>query len=354
MHQDGRARLVDDPRLDELARLERRHAELKLLYETIRDLSGTLSVREVLDRLIDRALAHLDAEIGSILLAGPDGRMRIVVARGLPSDVVDGTWVGVGEGISGYVAQTGRSLLVTDVEHDERFRRRNHERYYTASFISAPLVHMGVVRGVINVNNKRSRDEFYASDLSLLEALAGHACAALANAHAYESVLARAQRDSLTGLANHGHMWSTLAVEFERADRHDRALSLVMLDIDHFKAFNDRFGHLAGDEALCAVARVLEANSRSHDVVARYGGEEFAVILPETDVPGALHYAEKMREAVEVAEIVPNGGGTLTISVGVASSDAGVRSPQDLVVRAEERLYRAKQAGRNRVCACET
>ena len=99
------------------------------------------------------------------------------------------------------------------------------------------------------------------------------------------------------------------------------------------------------------MARVLEANSRSHDVVARYGGEEFSVILPETDPPGALHYAEKMREAVEAAPIFPNGDGVLTISVGVASTGADVRSPQDLVVRADERLYRAKQAGRNRVCA---
>jgi diguanylate cyclase (GGDEF)-like protein len=353
MLQDRSARL-DDPRLDDLARLQRRHAELKLLYGTIRDLTSTLSVREVLDRLLARALDHLDAEIGSILLVGPDGRMRIVVARGLPSDVVDESCIGMGESISGYVAGTGRPLLVSDVESDERFQRRNHERYYTSSFISAPLVHMGAVRGVVNVNNKRSRDEFYEVDLNLLEALAGHASAALANAHRYEALLERAQRDSLTGLSNHGHMWSTLQVEFERADRHDRALSLVMIDIDHFKAFNDRFGHLAGDEALCTVSRVLEANSRAHDVVARYGGEEFAVILPETDVEGAQQYAEKMRQAVETARFEPGARQRLSVSAGVATSGGDMRMPQDLVVRADERLYRAKEAGRNRVCAGES
>jgi GAF domain-containing protein len=219
MIEDGPVRL-DDPRLDELSRLERRHAELRLLYDTIRDLSSTLSVREVLDRLMGRVLDHLDAEIGSILLLRPDERLRIVTAQGLPADVLQETAVGIGEGISGYVARTGRSLLVSDIEHDERFRRRNHERYYTSSFISAPLVHMGAVRGVINVNNKRSRTQFYAADLNLLVALAGHASAALSNAHRYEAVLERAQRDSLTGLANHGHMWSTLKVEVERADRH--------------------------------------------------------------------------------------------------------------------------------------
>jgi diguanylate cyclase (GGDEF)-like protein len=347
---DGPVRL-DDPRLDELARLERRHSELRLLYETIRDLTTTLSVREVLDRLLGRALAHLEAEIGSILLLDPEGSMRIVLSRGLPAEVVEQTRVAPGQGISGYVVETGSSLLIRDIEKDERFRRRNRERYYTASCVSAPLVHMGVVRGVINVNNKRSRAEFYAADLRLLEALAGHASIALANAHAYEAMLARAQRDSLTGLANHGHLWSTLAVEFERADRHARPLSLAMLDIDHFKAFNDRFGHVAGDEALCAVARVLEANSRSHDVVARYGGEEFAVILPETYVAGALQYAEKIRQAVEALSLEPSQRQKLTVSVGVAASGPSVGSAQELVVRADALLYRAKKTGRNRVCA---
>ena len=352
MLEDGPARL-DDPRLNELARLERRHAELRLLYETIRDLSSTLSVREVLDRLMGRALDHLDAEIGSILLLRPDGRLRIVTACGLPADVLKETAIGVGDGISGYVARTGRSLLVSDVEKDQRFQRRNHERYYTASFISAPLVHMGAVRGVVNVNNKRSRDEFYAADLSLLEALAGHASAALSNAHRYEAVLERAQRDSLTGLANHGHMWSTLNVEVERADRHGRELSLVMIDIDHFKSFNDRLGHPAGDEALCVVARVLEANSRSHDVVARYGGEEFVVILPETDIEGSLRYADKMRRAVEATRFEPDACQQLTISAGVATTGGNARTPQELVERADARLYRAKRAGRNCVCGPE-
>jgi diguanylate cyclase (GGDEF)-like protein len=339
---------LDDPDLDDLSRLRRRHAELELLYETVRDLTGTLSTREVLERLMRRVLTHLDAEIGSVLVAGRDSALRIAVARGLPDEVVQDTKLRVGEGISGWVMEHGRSLLVEDVESDRRFQRRNHERYYTSSFISAPLLHMGRTRGVINVNNKRTRSPFYSVDLQLLEALAGHASAALVNAHRYEELLDRAQRDSLTGLANHGHFWSTLEVEFERADRHGRPLGLVMIDIDHFKAFNDRLGHIAGDEALCAVARSIESHSRSHDVVARYGGEEFAAILPETDLEGARMYAEKMRVAVEASSV---GGrpAALTVSAGVAATSGSIDSPQQLVALADEHLYRAKQAGRNRV-----
>lgn len=342
---------LDDPRLGEVAHLQRRNAELRILYDTISDLTSTLSVREVLDRLLSRALAHLDAEIGSILQIQSDERLQIVMSKGLPPGVVEGTSLQIGEGISGYVVQTGRPLLVDDVEKDDRFRRRNHERYYTASFISAPLVYMREACGVVHINNKRSREQFCASDLSLLEALAGTASIALMNAQRYESVVERAQRDALTGLANHGHMWSTLESEFARAKRHGRPLGLVMLDVDRFKQFNDQFGHLAGDEALATVARLLEANSRSHDIVARYGGEEFVVILPETDADGARLYAEKMRMEVENACFERRASHQLTISAGVANIAADLDSAHDLLALADARLYHAKQTGRNNVCA---
>jgi len=347
---DDASQLTDDDRWAQLDQLQRRHAELSLLYDTIRDLNSTLSVREVLERLLGRALSHLGAEIGSILLLGPDERLRIAVAHGLPPEVVNETAVGVGEGISGWIVSTGQSLLVTDVESDERFQRRNRERYYTASLISAPLVRMGAVRGVINLNNKLSRDVFEPADLGLLEAIAGHASVALANAHRYEAVLERAQRDSLTGLASHGPLWSSLEVEVERASRHARPLGFALFDIDHFKVFNDRFGHLAGDEAICTVARVLEAGSRRHDLVARYGGQSFAVLLPETDAAGTLHYAEKMRQAVAHARFEPEARQRLSVSVGVAATGPQPGSASQLVRLASDRLQAAKQAGRNRVC----
>ncbi len=334
---------------DAVEELRRRNADLEVLYETVRDLSSTLSVDRVLQRLLDRTLVHLNAEIGSILLLGDDDQLRVMLSQGLPQDVVERTEMKIGEGISGHVALHGQPLIVEDVEEHPIFRRRNRERYYTATLISAPLVRNGVLLGVININNKANREPFTPHDLRLLEAIAAHASVALGNARKYEDTLRLSQIDGLTGLSNHGHFYKTLEREIERARRYERGLSLAMIDIDHFKAFNDRNGHRAGDQALVAVARIIGDRSRAHDIVARYGGEEFAVILPETGIEGAHVFGEKLRTAVEGVSL--DGEEPLTISVGVAGFGMHITATSQLVDAADAELYRAKSLGRNRTCS---
>ena len=216
---------------------------------------------------------------------------------------------------------------------------------------------------MINVNNKRCREPYSLDDLHLVEAIAGHATVALANASSFEETLRRAQTDALTGLANHGHFWTTLETEIARADRYGRELSLALLDADKFKLFNDRYGHVAGDDALVGFARVIERGSRVHDTPARSGGEEFAIILPETTPEGACTFAEKIRQAVEAESFVRSGTAQptadeptpaeLTVSIGVASYPHDEQTAGTLVERADARLYRAKDAGRNRVCGVD-
>jgi diguanylate cyclase (GGDEF)-like protein len=210
---------------------------------------------------------------------------------------------------------------------------------------------MGTVLGVVNVNNKRSHQSFGRDDLRLLDAMAGHAAVALGNARQYEETLQRAQRDALTGLANHGHLFASLEREIERAVRYERTLSVAMIDIDHFKRFNDSFGHRAGDAALLEVANATAGVSRVHDLVARYGGEEFTVVLPETDHAGAVAFGEKVRHSIEATGFGPNGNESLTVSVGVAELSPTTASASWLIEAADKQLYRAKADGRNRVCA---
>lgn len=186
---------------------------------------------------------------------------------------------------------------------------------------------------------------------SELEQLVAERTAALTQAN--ERLQALSLTDALTGLANRRHFDQMLAKEWARAQRSGDALSLLMLDVDYFKAYNDRYGHQAGDQILCRLADVLQASlRRPADLAARYGGEEFAVILPGLDAAAAGGLAETMRRRMEDLQIVhPLGvAGRLTISIGVAQQVRGhLVGVEDLIRRADRALYQAKRAGRNRV-----
>jgi diguanylate cyclase (GGDEF)-like protein len=189
-----------------------------------------------------------------------------------------------------------------------------------------------------------------AATLDALRTLAAHGGLALANARVHEAALVRAERDALTGLANHGHVWEALEREASRAQRYGRALAFVMLDVDRFKAFNDRHGHLAGDAALTQIAGLVRERSRASDTAGRYGGDELALVLPETGADGAIAVAEKIRAAAEALSLGAGFAG-LTVSAGVACAPADGKTAADLVREADARLYRAKAAGGNRVIA---
>ena len=161
--------------------------------------------------------------------------------------------------------------------------------------------------------------------------------------------------DALTQLYNRRHFMRSLAVEFERTDRYGSPLALVLFDIDHFKKVNDACGHQVGDEVLRGMGALTLSLVRSTDIAARYGGEEFCVLLPETDREGAIEFGQRLRLAVE-DEVFGAAGQDLrvTVSVGAASCpSSSVENGEDLIRLADEAMYRAKRAGRNRVMVSE-
>ena len=159
-----------------------------------------------------------------------------------------------------------------------------------------------------------------------------------------------ASSDGLTELANRRRFFDLARAEIQRAQRYKHSLSLQMLDIDHFKAINDRFGHLAGDHVLRGVANILRANLRHNDVAARIGGEEFAILLPETEIGDAVHHAERLRRIIE-SSVFPFGAENLEISVsiGVSGLSEGEWTLEPVLMGADNSLYQAKQDGRNLV-----
>ncbi len=168
---------------------------------------------------------------------------------------------------------------------------------------------------------------------------------------ARRSLAQAASTDPLTGVGNRRRFFDVAARELTISRRQERAMSIIVLDLDDFKAINDRFGHAAGDGVLVEVARVCTEALRTSDLLCRWGGEEFIVMLPDTDERGAHIAAERLRSAVVAAGITPPGSGgpvPVTISLGVASSDASW-SLDRMITEADAQLYRAKAAGRNLV-----
>ncbi len=185
-----------------------------------------------------------------------------------------------------------------------------------------------------------------------LEALVEERTRALEEANAKLEFLSNT--DGLTGIANRRNFDQALAVEWNRAQRSGSPLSLILLDVDHFKHYNDQYGHLAGDDCLCAIASALSlGGQRASDVTGRFGGEEFVVLLPDTSADGALEIARRIRQ--EVMDLaLPHAdteAGVVTVSLGVASlAPAQQHGPAMLLREADAALYRAKQSGRNCVC----
>ena len=164
-----------------------------------------------------------------------------------------------------------------------------------------------------------------------------------------------AATDALTGLANRRVLDERLRLEWDRAQRSADPLTLLMIDVDHFKAFNDRHGHHGGDEALRRVAQVISTNiRRPADLAARYGGEEFAVVLPHTDAKGALVIAEHIRSSIEHLPRMAGDERPITVSIGMSTWDKRSRmSLEALLLSADQALYEAKHTGRNRIVESE-
>jgi len=183
----------------------------------------------------------------------------------------------------------------------------------------------------------------------LLAAAAGVLAAAATNRQRIAQLAADAITDELTQVYNYRFLRQTLELEVQRAARYRHWLSILMIDVDHLKAYNDRFGHLAGSQVLKSLARVLRTATRDIDLIAKYGGDEFLIILPHTGLPGAQSAAERLRAAVAATPFSPLTAGEMTCSIGIAAFPGDGRTPEVLLGAADEALFAAKRAGRNRV-----
>jgi diguanylate cyclase (GGDEF)-like protein len=215
--------------------------------------------------------------------------------------------------------------------------------------ISAPLVAKKSIFGLLVAIHRGSGGTYASEDEQLITALANQAAIALENHLLYKKLEKEAITDGLTGVYNYRFLIGSLEREIKRAMRFKQTFCFVMLDVDNLKAYNDSFGHLSGSEALKQVAAIIEANSREIDFVSKYGGDEFGLILPQTNLDGAVIVTRRIIQAVKKHRFDGKKAGVLTCSAGISNSPADGVSGRELIASADKALYQAKRSGKNQL-----
>ena len=253
-----------------------------------------------------------------------------------------------------WVAKNMQALLIEDTRNDFRFdpeRAHVEGDRVIRSLMSVPLTIASKAIGILRLDSVHS-GYFQAENIRLLSTIADLGAVAIENAQLYEKIEDLAIRDSLTGLFLRRHFMERLTLEMSRELRHEGKLSFLMIDLDHFKKYNDTYGHMAGDIVLKTLALMLsDMFGQPGNMICRYGGEEFAVFLPDCSKERAVELSEQFRKKIENQAIVLRREKTgITTSIGVACFPDDARVKDDLIEKADMALYKAKKKGRNRVC----
>ncbi len=326
---------------------EQQTERLRRILSMAREIAGSLSLKYVLNAVATSAVSISDFPRVLIWLGEADDSQTLTLAydsatpKGLPRDTVHAE---VGVGVVGQAVKHGR--LATESESQESIVELHTDRPLRT--LAVPLV---VGAKVIGAMEFSSRDPIRlpSGSLDVLETLAIHAAASIEAARLHGEAEALSRTDPLTALANRRSLNGDLAAECARTVRYQRPMALIMLDVDHFKSYNDEFGHQRGDEALQEFASVMRRELRATDSAYRFGGEEFVVLARETDRDQAGVLAERLRQRIERHFAAHGTLRPITASFGVGMVPPVDPRPEAIVASADAALYRAKAAGRNRV-----
>jgi len=316
---------------------------LALLQLTERLTDGR-GLEEALRAVTDAALTLLPGDHASIRLVDGSGMQLLSGARSGTGRDTPVVRLEVGEGISGWVLAHGKPARVVDVHTDPRFKSVPGQGFAISSMVAEPLVSEGTTIGILSVSSPEV-NAFSATDELLARLLANCSVPPIQRARLERLAVT----DDLTLAYNSRYLASRLLEEMERARRSGDALSVLLMDLDHFKRVNDTYGHAVGDRVLRAFVDRVRSATRRVDLLVRRGGEEFVLIMPATTAKEAGIIAERIR--VHAAELPIEAGDakvTQTVSIGVATWDAR-ESPDALEKRADAAMYEAKEGGRDRV-----
>lgn len=375
--------------------LTRKKSELNILYEISNAMRTTLKLDEILFTILTGVTAHvglgfnrailflnnetehvIEGKMGIGAETGEEasriwnkieqdkmGLEDLILAYKLSGKMIDSTLnkmvinlkIPLNEA-GGIIAVTALNGMVLHIQ-EEAVRNRQDDAIIKLlkprEFVSVPLKSKNKVLGVLFADNIFTREPIGNDDIRILMMFANQAGLAIENSFLYEQTVIQAQTDSLTKLWNHGYFQNMLDKEIDIAKKQNLPLSLLLIDMDNFKNYNDTLGHQAGDRILSEIGNLFKNSSRKLDYVCRYGGEEFALILTRTEKKEAFEIAERLRNQIYShafwkEEVQPLR--KLTVSIGLASFPENAPDKQQLLSLADKMLYEAKDTGRNRTC----
>ncbi|HVP18145.1 MAG TPA: GGDEF domain-containing protein [Spirochaetia bacterium] len=332
--------------------LDRENQDLKEIIEIAFQITAQLDIENIIKNVVWSFISRFQMETVAILLPGEmeDSAPQVIFYRGVKREDLSLDLPSI-QPILAFLDKDEYSQIAFSYFKENFPDRMVVERFAELCVdIIVPLRTDKGAMGIVLLPGKGGGGGAYGlSDLQYITRIVRFASIAIENA----SLFRQATTDRMTGLFSHHFFEKTLDEELERARRYKSTFSLLMFDIDHFKKFNDTYGHLQGDRIIRDIARQLTRSIRQVDFPARYGGEEFAVILPAVDVKGALVVAERLRRKIETFPFPSADGGQplhVTISVGVTEFDPeSAYAPSEIIREADRALYQSKEKGRNRV-----
>lgn len=340
-------------------RVEPDSNEVSVFHELGKALTSSLQLDQVLRTIMEKINEVLHPDTWSLLLMDSEKHeLYFEIATGEGADALKDVRVKVGQGIAGWVAQTGEVVVVPDTQTDSRFFSQvdDKTKTQTRSIVAVPVRFREQCLGVIELINCVGPEGFSPRELALLEALADYAAIAIENARHVQRIHELTITDDCTTLYNARHLNFMLDTEIYRSHRYSYEFSIIFIDLDHFKMVNDTHGHLTGSKLLGEIGSAVKGNCRLIDFAFRYGGDEFVLLLPQTSKENACRVARRLHALIRNTVWLKDEGLNVhvTASVGVASFPVDSSDKAGLLHLADEAMYLVKNTSRDRVAAAST
>ena len=325
--------------------------DLLVFHQLTRSLTSSFELDTILRTILEHMERMVDADLWTLLMLDEERQdLYYAIAAGGEQSALRDLRVKMGEGVAGWVAQHGQTLIVPDAGHDPRLKQESTGTRKVHSVIAMPLRGRKGTYGVIEIFNPRA-GQMTDYTIAFLHILADHAAIAIENARDVARIQQLTITDDTTGLFNVRHLYDVLGRELERFSAVGVPVSLAFLDLDHFKLVNDAYGHLVGSELLARTGQRLQELSRKQDYCFRYGGDEFVILMPETGPEAALAQTRELHRALMDSHFAMKNGLNLRVSasVGLATAPGDGATIHAVIGVADTRMYMVKNHGRGHV-----